>query len=439
MLLEFSLENFRSFKSEQSFSMLVDSNKSNLDPVFEAETADGKKIRLLKSAILYGSNASGKSNFIRAMFTLRSMIVHSGNSKIGEPIKDFEPFKFDTVSMEKPTTFKVEFIGADRLRYRYQVAFNRREIVMESLDFKPKGQMTNLFTRSNQNTNTQLDFHQITPGGALSEKRNLKKTVLKNQLFLSVFGSEPHSQLTPVFKYFSDWDIWNVNEDARVQSLKRQLAHDLTLPENEHLKARLSKLIKIADTKIEGISVREASDEEFQFPEQFSDALRRKIIEENRTRLVARHIIYENGVSKSEVELDFEEESVGTNVLFTLGGLILKKLEYGGLIVFDELDNSLHPRLAQFLVKLFSHPVANRINAQIVCASHEVLLLDKDIFRKDQVWITEKDKYGASEINRISDFEGVREDTPLVKWYMAGKFGGTPNIKEMAFIFDDHA
>jgi uncharacterized protein len=119
--------------------------------------------------------------------------------------------------------------------------------------------------------------------------------------------------------------------------------------------------------------------------------------------------------------------------------LILKKLERGGLIVFDELDNSLHPRLAQFLVKLFHHPVANRSNAQIVCASHEVLLLDKDIFRKDQIWITEKDKYGASEMSRISDFEGVREDTSLVKWYMAGKFGGTPNIKELEFIFDDHA
>ncbi len=438
MLIEFFFENYRSFKDQQTFSLMLESGKYNADPTFEVETADSKKLRLLKSAILYGSNAAGKSNFIRALFTLKNLIVRSGNWRIDEPIEGYDPFKFDVNTVEKPTIFKIEFI-ADRLRYRYQVAFTHKEVVHESLDYRPKGQMTNLFQRNNQPGNEHSDFHKIEFGGALEDKRNIRKTVLKNHLFLSVFGTEPHVQLTRIFKYFSAWDIWNINENSQIDALKRQLVKDLIQPENEHLKARLSQLVKIADTRIEGINVRESSDEEFKFPETVPLTLRRKIIEDNRTRVFARHSLFEEGKVKNVIELDFDEESIGTNVLFALGGLMLQKLEQGGLIVFDELDNSLHPQLLQFLIKLFNNPIVNRHNAQIICASHEALLLDKEIFRKDQIWVSQKDKYGASKMSRISDFDGVREDTPLLKWYLAGKFGGTPNIKELEFIFAEHA
>ena len=112
-------------------------------------------------------------------------------------------------------------------------------------------------------------------------------------------------------------------------------------------------------------------------------------------------------------------------------------METGGIMFIDELDNSLHPKLTKFLVKLFSNPISNPKNAQLVCATHEVTLLDKDMFRMDQVWFTEKNKFGASELYSIKDFDGVREGIPFDKWYYNGKFGGEPKIKEIEFIFGD--
>jgi AAA15 family ATPase/GTPase len=124
-------------------------------------------------------------------------------------------------------------------------------------------------------------------------------------------------------------------------------------------------------------------------------------------------------------------------VLFALGGIILKRLEKGGVLFFDELDNSLHPKLSKFLVRLFNNPRSNSQNAQLVLATHEVTLLDKEVFRKDQIWFCEKDQFGSTEIFSAKEFEGVRDDTPFDKWYVNGKFGGQPKIKELEFIFDN--
>ena len=104
-------------------------------------------------------------------------------------------------------------------------------------------------------------------------------------------------------------------------------------------------------------------------------------------------------------------------------------------IVFDELDNSLHPKLCKFLIRLFNNPVSNPHNAQLIFATHEVTLLDKDIFRKDQIWFTEKNKFGQTELFCANEVEGLRDDTNFELWYRTGKFGGTPNIKEVEFIF----
>lgn len=437
MLIRLLLSNFRSFKDEQEFSMEVENDKYNLEPTFEVVMGDGKAIRLVDSSIVYGPNASGKSNFIRALFTLRKLIVHSGDYQIDESIEEYEPFRFDSISPLNTTIFQIEFIaGKDRLRHRYRVEYNGTEIIHESLDYFPKGQPANLFLRKKEMVNEE-GFHLIKiPAENLKETRSIKKIVLKNQLFLSKFGSDPHAQLTPIFKYFKDMSIWNVNDRSRITFLRNALTRKLKLPENQALKQRLDKLIRIADTKIENISIRETGEDEFRFPDNFPEEIKRMVINDNKDRVFARHLVFENGQVIGEIEQDMDEESAGTNILYALGGLILEKLDRGGLIVFDELDNSLHPKLVRFLIRLFNHPNTNPHNAQIICASHEVSLLDKELFRKDQIWITEKNKYGVSEMTRVSDFEGVREDVPFDKWYMAGKFGGQPSIKELEFIFD---
>lgn len=160
----------------------------------------------------------------------------------------------------------------------------------------------------------------------------------------------------------------------------------------------------------------------------------------NGLRTVAIHNRYEGNQYKEQVEFDLlQEESQGTKVLFALGGIILEVLDEGGTLFFDELDNSLHPNLCKFLIRLFNNPVMNPKGAQLVFATHEVTLLDKTIFRKDQIWFTQKDKFGATILYSTKDLEGVREDTNFETHYRAGKFGGRPKIKELQFIFADNA
>ena len=122
--------------------------------------------------------------------------------------------------------------------------------------------------------------------------------------------------------------------------------------------------------------------------------------------------------------------------IFALGGIVLEALENGGVIIFDELDNSLHPKLCKFLIRLFNNPISNKTNAQLIFATHEVTLLDKDVFRKDQIWFTEKDRYGNTELFSAKDVEGLRDNTNFELWYRTGKFGGNPKIKEVEFIFE---
>ena len=161
-------------------------------------------------------------------------------------------------------------------------------------------------------------------------------------------------------------------------------------------------------------------------------------MKENKLRTFARHKVYSNNEVVDVVDFDFAtKESVGTRVLFALGGIILEALEKGGVVFFDELDNSLHPKLIKFLVRLFNNPITNKKGAQLVFATHEVTLLDKNTFRKDQIWFSQKSKYGCSELYCAKEIEGLRDDTNFELWYRTGKFGGNPKIKEVEFIFEN--
>ena len=228
----------------------------------------------------------------------------------------------------------------------------------------------------------------------------------------------------------------NAINKNKIQELTIEISEKISKPENSTFASKLSKLIKIADTKIENIFTLEREAQNIKFSDDFPDDLKERVVRQHKFRPFASHTIFNNGQESGIKEFDFiKYESTGTNVLFALGGLILEKLETGGIIIFDELDNSLHPKLCKFLIRLFNHPVSNPNNAQLIFATHEVTLLDKDIFRKDQIWFTEKNRFGQTELFSAKDVEGLRDDTNFELWYRTGKFGGVPNIKEVEFIF----
>lgn len=424
MLLEFSVSNFRSIKNEQILSMLAESSQAKPDNMASVELSAGGCLSVLKSAVIYGANASGKTNIIKAFFTCISFIQRSATNIVGDAITCYDPFIFEQTAASSPIVFKLLFIGKDNIKYSYQFSYNRYEIISEILEYYPKGQRATLFTRTNSEGET-THSHVISLTKNVTNQR-IKKEVFKNQLYLSQFGSTiVHEQLTEVYLFFKNIDVWNSQNSVYTKNMQEKLSSDLLEPRNEALRKRLVKLIQISDTKIEDIRISK---------ELGSDKVRPQ---KGEYALFGQHSLFENDKKIGNKELPFREESAGSNVLFAIGGYILKKLETGGVMFIDELDNSLHPKLTKFLVKLFNNPISNPKNAQLVCATHEVTLLDKDMFRMDQVWFTEKNKFGASELYSIKDFDGVREGIPFDKWYHNGKFGGEPKIREIEFIFGD--
>jgi len=198
----------------------------------------------------------------------------------------------------------------------------------------------------------------------------------------------------------------------------------------------INKLLKIADTGINSISIKETKEDDFGFPESMSDERKRKILEENRFQVETKHNLYDNGNIIGEVKLELEKESSGTNRLLAVGGLILEALSDGTTFVLDELERSLHPHLTRIIIEMFNDPRTNPNNAQLIFATHDISILSSEFFRRDQIWFAEKDEKGNSSFYSLGDLKGVRKDVPFHKYYMKGLFGGIPNVNFYDFDFN---
>ncbi len=420
MMLEFEVENYRSIKDKQVFSMVAESSKSKSNNVFEHQLASGETVRLLKAAVIYGANASGKSNLLKAFYALQKFIL--AKITVNESIEFYDPFLFDTTSKNKPTKLVLTFIGSNNHKFKYQISFNKEEIISEILDYYPKGKVQNLFKRPIKKTaNGTIHIAKL---GQIRNNKTLK--VFKNQLVLSKFGFDtPDEFFTPIYQYFVE-DNFSIVNPAVGNNLNKFRNNTVEiLVDHKELLDYLTKLMDISDTKIDRIVIKRLGES------------KNNVSRENIYEVSGIHSVFENQEKIGTTDLSFEQQSKGSNILFALGGDILYKLKLGGIYLIDEIDTSLHPKLAKFLIQLFQNPISNPKNAQIIFTTHETAFLDKDLFRKDQIWFTEKNEYGETELFSAQDFDKVREDTPFDKWYMAGKFGGIPDIQALEAIFSN--
>ncbi len=432
MILEFSVTNFRSIREKQTFSMLAYGSQSKLDNTFEVELTNGDKIRLVKTAGIYGANSFGKSNLVNAFFNFINLIKNSSDNKVDEKINYYEPFLFNTASKISPTEFEISFIGNDQQKYSYIISFNDTEILSETLFYYPKKQKQNIFKREKNGNNL---VHKAKLGKKFGGK---EYELYRNQLLLSKFGDDiPNEHLANIFLYFNRIEIWNIDE-LRIAMLKDTIINELRKTKDASFFARLNKLVsRIADTKIDTLVLPTIVRENL--PTNLPEETKQKIMKSNKD-LFARHWVYDENKNIVDFhDLPFREESRGTNFLFAMGGMILKTLKNGGIIIFDEFDMSLHPALSRFLITLFNHPISNYNKAQLIFVSHEPHILDKNYMRADQIWFADKNEFGETEIYSAQDFDGIREDIPFDKWYLSGKFGAVPNINDsdIQFIFED--
>ncbi len=407
MILNLEFKNYRSFKGICSFTTEPTSSKAKVENLCEVETnAEGNK-KVLRISLIFGANASGKTNIIKFLYGFRRWLLNIDN-RVGEDIALYQPFKFDSATADAPTEFTMEFI-AQKVRYKYEVHFVRYRITSESLLSYPNGKQTQLYERILLSDDKESDTIKF--GSSLSSFKPFN--VFKNQLLMSKFLKDtPCEPITNAAKYLVDMVISNgFHEDTILGEDKEMLRW---LYSNPDYKKMLAEFLAFADTGLADFQLDKRSDG---------------------VEVTSLHGLYKDGEGIGKTDLPLKEESFGTRALFIIGCHILQALQNGSPFIIDEMDSGLHSYITRLIVDIFRNERINKNNAQLIFTTHDVNLLDQNSIRKDQIWFTEKDKYGVSEMFTLSDFEDVREDTLFAKWYMNNKFGGVPSLQSLEKLF----
>lgn len=407
MILNLEFKNYRSFKGSCSFTTEPTSSKAKANNLCEVETkAEGSK-KALKISLIFGANASGKTNLIKFLYGFRRWILNMDN-RVGEDIVLYQPFRFDRETANVPIEFSLEFI-AQKIRYKYEVSFTKMQIESESLISYPNGKQTQLYERTLLPDDKESDTIKL--GASLAAYKPFN--VFKNQLLLSKFLKDtPCEPITNAAKYLADMVISNgFHEDTILGEDKEMLRWLYSHPDNKKM---LVEFLAFADTGVADFQLEKRS---------------------GNVEVTSLHGLYKDGEGIGKTDLPFREESFGTRALFIIGCHILQALQSGSPFFIDEMDSGLHSYVTQLIVDIFRNERINKKNAQLIFTTHDVNLLDQNTIRKDQVWFTEKDEYGVSEIFTLSDFDDVREDTLFAKWYLNNKFGGVPSLQSLEKLF----
>jgi len=413
MLVDFTIKNYRSFKNESLFSMVAEKKKEDI-PNNLFNISEDSDISLLKTAVVYGANASGKSNLLLAFDTLKNFILNSTDLKLDQEIPYYKPFLLDVETRNQPMLFEIEFITAEPMRYRYSVEFDKTQIISEKLIFFPEKNGRNLFERDG--VTGKYSWGRDLKG----KKESLTGEVLKNVLFLSkaANNNESDERLRAIYRYFRTNFMFHTSADSSrtevyLTSLKM---NDLS---QKGFNESLIEFLKSADLGISSVRVR-----------------KEKTINDLSTEVDIGHRVFSRTNETGEDHFfQLQDESAGTIKMFDLAGKIIDTLRNGNVLIVDELDSSFHPLMSEYILSIFNDPVKNPKNAQLIVATHDAYLLDSEKLRRDQIWFVEKDKYGASNLYSLDEFEKseVRKNVPFDRWYLSGRFGALPLIDKKLF------
>ncbi len=429
MILEFKVKNYKSFRDKEVFTMIPDTkNRRHTDHIITKGTDDTKYHEALATAIIYGKNASGKSNLVKGLAALSYMISDIEAIKVDKKIQPYEPYKLNQNSPNEPVELELDFIAGNNLRYIYSIAYSAKEIVHERLQFYPKSQIALLYERNGM----EFKYGNYFKGN----KQAIEDNLYKNQLFLSKVATHKVDSLIEVYQYFKNQlnifsSIPSIVDMRQYNAAVRELSGQSEQSQNR--KTRLIELLKGSDTDIQNIKVTKRNMEDFEFPDTFPEEIKSEIYKSNMYDLKLSHLAEEG----KTIDFTIDEESQGTRRLIGEGYHLLAALEEGKVYVADEFERHLHSNLAHALIKLFQSRTTNPKGAQLIIVTHDIKLLNADLFRRDEVWFVEKKQGCSSSLSPLSEYAGVREDTPFGRWYESGKFGAVPNIDSEIGIKQD--
>lgn len=431
MLLRFRCRNFRSIREEQEFSMVAVATRTNERNHVLLNTPL-KNLKALRCTALYGANASGKSNVLRAMARFSSIVANSQRKwePTGE-IPSWDPFELDDHSRNAETSFEIDFILKSAV-YNYGFRFTKSVFVEEWL-IDNSGRAKTLFRRKTEESLTSVAFPGKNLGSTSEETKLLDLARLQtrpNSLFLSSAAQSNHELLSSIFK----WIIEGFNIlSSRDEPFRSYTAEGCSKPER---KQQIRDLLVAADTGIVDFKVSEEEPpEDFKkFVAAMAGALKEVsagATEDMRNAPLLRHDIkmLHRGEKDGLFPLDFSDESAGTRKYFRMLGPILDELQDGSLVLIDELESNLHPNLARQIVRMFNEPALNPKGAQLVFATHDTNLLDLDLLRRDQIWFAEKNDEGVTSLKSLPDFK-PRKGQEIAPAYLHGRFGAVPLLDE---------
>lgn len=418
MLIEFSLSNYLSFCERQTLSMVATSSYKEL-PDNRFPTGVGQLPRLLRSAVIYGPNASGKSNLIRGAMFMWDFVLNSAKGQEGNAIDVF-PYLLNSRNALEPSLFEMIFVE-DGVRYQYGFGVTRERVHHEWLLAYPKGRPQRWFERyydAGTGKETWTLHKKFLPGN----REVWKDATRANALFLSTAIQLNSLPLRPIFDWF--------DKRLRVFRPHAELSRDFTAALCKDADGRLQvlKFLNQADLDIEGIRLetRQLSDMGMDdLPDEIRNALKNEMSSQEVVDIRLERSAVDTG---QPVVLPWESESRGTQRLFALAWPWINLLRLGRVLFMDEMDVSLHHKLVRFLMQLVHDPEINKSQAQLISTTHDTALLDNEILRRDQFWMVEKSGDRCSQLYPISDFD-VESGEPLQKRYLEGNFGAVPILK----------
>lgn len=428
MLIEFRVGNFLSFKEPISFSMV----SSAISEHSGSNVFTFSKLTLLKSSVIYGANASGKSNLIKAMNFMKWFVFNSSKeTQVTESIR-VKNFRLSSETEKEPSFFEITFI-CNQKKFRYGFEVNKNRVCSEWLFFVPTRQEAKLFTREGNKITISKKY--------FTEGKDLEAKTRANALFLSVVAQFNGEIATQIMEWFSEFNTISGLDDSSY------MGFTITQLEDEKFKERFLQCLKVADFDIDDVDVETTRVKIPELPEGLKLALSSKgaeLEEIERITMSSHHRRYDKNKKVLSIErFDLEnDESEGTKKFFGLLGPILDTLDNGAILVIDELDARLHPSITRFVVELFHSKQTNPLNAQLIFATHDTNLLTNKLFRRDQIWFTEKDKYGATDLYSLIEYKSVvnskvRKDASFEKDYIAGKYGAVPFIGNFELLLGD--
>lgn len=436
MLIEFNIENYLSLKEGFSFSLLASKSDHSLETNLilgeKAINMDGDVTRnslgkgnnLLRSAAIYGANASGKSNSLKALGYLKHIITNSIKTMPGDQIP-FYPFKLEKKYLNEPCTFDIEFIY-EGIRYDYGASFTAKKVINEYLYYYPKGSAARIFER-NDTSDYKFTVDKV-------KQNRIADDTNENVFYLASSSQRNYNKTINAFKWFKEILA------LIVPSEKISIGFTVELVDkNEALKQNIKKALNYADlgiidfeSKIENVPYEELPES----LKKWIDSSEKKLDSLDHLEIKVFHKGLDEENNDIKIPFEFTEESDGTQKMFTLLGPWLDSLKNGLVLVIDELDCRLHPILCDYLIRMFNSPKSNTSNAQLIFSAHNTFLINSESLRRDQIWFTEKNiDTGNTEIYSLLEFK-QRQGTNFEKGYLNGKYGAIPYIKDFMDVFE---